>query len=376
MSAATEPEISVLVTTFERPDNLRRVLESLAVQRHVGGQFEVIVCDDGSRDETPELVKHMQTVMPYPLRFVTHRHEGFQPSRCRNEGALAAQADYLLFLDGDCIVPPDHLWQHLQHRQPRTAMAGYCYWFDQTTSRQITTQVVRWGQYLAWTTWRGMWDLWRLAWKSRFYEAIRHPTKPKLYGGNAGIWRTDYERINGYDQNYVGWGCEDDDFRIRLRRSGVRIRSILKWTRTYHLWHPRDPSAPQRWSDGPNVAYYHRSIRLTRCRHGMRRLRDEDIIVRVVGMDKAPAAAKLVEQLPVRPTNELPADVEIAFMPGGEPFSGRADCNVLVLLDETRDASPLMQRADILVSDRPCKLQPSAKQLPLRDFPHLLKAVA
>lgn len=370
-------ELSVIVTTYQRPYNLRRVLESLTVQTGVTGQFEVLVCDDGSTDETPDVVADMQRRVDFPLGFITHPHDGFQPSRGRNEGAAAARAEYLLFLDGDCIVPPDHLWQHLQHRQAAVARAGYCYWFDQATSQRISPQVVRSGAYTRWRTWRGQWDLRRFSWKSQFYDLIRHPIKPKLYGGNAGVWRSDYERVNGYDERYVGWGCEDDDFRVRLRRAGVRVRPIVQHTHTYHLWHPRDRSAPRRWSDGPNVAYYHRPIRLTRCRHGMRKRPDTDIDIRVLESPPDDAARQLLAKLPGRHGDKPRAEVEIAFLPGnGQRFSGQADCNVAVVLASNPTAAPLVRAADIIVTDDARCCPPSKQRIPLTEFGQLLKRVA
>lgn len=377
MLQPNRPEISILVTTYERPYNLLRVLVSLAVQQGVDGMFEVIVCDDGSKDETPDLVHRLATQLSYPLRFATHAHDGFLPSRCRNEGAAMTTADYLLFLDGDCAVPKDHVWQHLQHRQPHVAMAGYCYWFDQATSSRITPEIIRSGAYVKWTEWRRMWDLKRFAWKSHLYSRLHHPTKPKLFGGNAGIWHADYERVNGYDEQYVGWGCEDDDFRIRLRRAGVRVQSILRWTNTYHLWHPRDVSAPVRWSDGPNVTYHHRPIRLTRCRHGMHKRPDNDLQVRVVGTPtQSTAAASLIAQLPPQRSSAADPEIEIAFLPGDGTFSGRADCNVLVILDETERIEKQARQADILVTDAPHVYPGPKQQLPLHEFKRILKAVA
>ena len=284
---------------------------------------------------------------------------------------------YLLFLDGDCIVPRDHVWQHLTRRQPHVAMAGYCYWFDRATSARITPEIARRGDYQQWVTWQRMWDLKRFAWKSRLYTILRHPSKPKLFGGNAGVWHADYERINGYDEQYVGWGCEDDDFRLRLRRAGIAVRSILKWTNTYHLWHPRDASAPDRWSDGENVRYHHRPVRLTRCRHGMHKRQDQDLHVRVVGDRDLPENARsFLSRLPVRPDSKAEPEVEIAFVPGPGRFSGRADCNVLVVLERIERLEERARHADILVIDHPCTIPGPKQQLPLRHFNRILKSVA
>ena len=115
--------------------------------------------------------------------------------------------------------------------------------------------MIRSGAYQSWAPESELKRLKKLDRSSRFYNLIRHPTKPKLIGNNVGIWRSDFERVNGYDENFEGWGCEDDDLRFRLRRAGVRIESILRWTRAYHLWHPVDTTAPAQWKQGANVGY-------------------------------------------------------------------------------------------------------------------------
>src|SRR4029453_32627 len=119
------PKIAVLVSTFERPEHLRRVLASISVQQGVGNAIEVVVTDDGSRDETPRIVRRFGESVDFPVHFTTHRHDGFQPPPCRNEGVAASTAPYLLFLDGDCVIPPDHLRVHLNRRRAGFAMAGY-----------------------------------------------------------------------------------------------------------------------------------------------------------------------------------------------------------------------------------------------------------
>ena len=101
-------EIAVVISTFERPGHLERCLASLEGQRGVEGLFEVVVADDGSRDETLRLLAAASRRLSFPLTFTTHTHEGFRLARCRNEGVAASTAPYLLFTDGDCILPPNH----------------------------------------------------------------------------------------------------------------------------------------------------------------------------------------------------------------------------------------------------------------------------
>ena len=265
----TTPDIAVLVSSYQRPRHLLRVLHSIDCQVGVDGRFEVVVTDDGSTDETRAVVREFANSASFSVGFTTHPHEGFQLARCRNDGVRASTAPYLLFLDGDCLIPPDHLWHHLARCRPGVVHAGFCVRLDKMTSENIDVGAVRAGAFLKLAPRRQLKQLARLDRRSRLYNLLLHPTKPKLFGGNVGIYRTDFEAVNGYDENFVGWGAEDDDLRLRLRQSGRRVRSILRWTHTYHLWHPFGPTKPQRWREGSNVAYLRRPDRPTKCQRGL-----------------------------------------------------------------------------------------------------------
>jgi glycosyltransferase involved in cell wall biosynthesis len=267
------PLVSIIVPTFERPKSLRLVLASLGLQSGLAdGDLEIIVADDGSQDETPQVVESFRTQCRFDVVFTTHRHNGFQAARTRNDGVRASRAPYLVFLDGDCIAPAQHIVQHLQRRCPRTAMAGLCYYLDRATSARIDEAAIAAGTFEQWVTPAEKKQLTRMDRKARFYAFIRHPRRPKLYSGDFGIWRRDFESINGFNEEYTGWGCEDDDLAIRLRKSGIGIRSILRWTRTYHLWHPPVPSHPGHWKQGVNVERLSLEATRTtsRCARGLR----------------------------------------------------------------------------------------------------------
>ena len=353
----TQPEIAVLVSSFERPGHLRRVLQSIAAQRAVCGAFEVVVTDDGSRDETPRLVRQFAAAVGFPIRFTTHPHDGFHIARCRNEGVAASTAPYVLFLDGDCVLPPDHLRMHLDRRRPGCVMAGYPIYLSRAVSEQITDAEVRCGRFRERVAWSQRLQMrWRHL-RARFYSLIGDPRRPKLLGGNLGIARADYERVNGYDENFRGWGCEDDDLGLRLRATGIRVASIAWWTNTYHLWHPKTPSAPPTWRAGTNVDYLHRPLRLTRCMMGLAKRRLQDLRVAIVG--RRPGPEKLEQLLPLwcrvavgsqRPPGE-PAEIEIAFGAGQGSFSDRCDCRVLIVPRGQLASRKLLRLADFVFAD-------------------------
>jgi glycosyltransferase involved in cell wall biosynthesis len=345
----SKPEIALLMSTYQRPAHLRLALESVAMQQGVDGQMELVVTDDGSTDETAAIVEEFARSAPFPVGFTTHPHTTFRLSRCRNEGVKASSAPYLLFLDGDCVLPRDHVQMHLLRRRPGTVMAGDCCRLDEASSAQLTRDVVRSGQFRQWAPRDEVRRLAKLDRSARFYRLIRHPTKPKIIGNNVGIWRSDYESVNGYDENFQGWGCEDDDLRQRLRRAGVGIASILRWTHTYHVWHTLDTTAPATWKQGANVAYYLRKGRLTRCRNGLQKRSLDDLGIRVVGHAAHPhPVAELVERRFGAKQIARP-EVEIVLSPGEGRFTGRAECNVLVALDSAATRSALARHAHVTI---------------------------
>ncbi len=325
------PDIAVVVCSFERPNHLRRCLLSLAAQQGVDGRFEVIVVDDGSCDDTPEMVTRLQREADFRLEFVTHPHDGFQQSRCRNEGILASSAPYLLFTDGDCLFPHDHLQQHLALRRPGVARAGDCFRIDQAASEQIDDDAARSGSYHAELAPAvGRWRR-RVHRKAMFYQLTHKRARPKLVGWNMAMWRRDLERTNGFDQRFRAWSCEDDDLAARLRAVGVRIRTALGRTFGYHLWHAPHSTTPQRWRDGQNVPYLLRPIRLIRCLDGIRPRRFDELSIRTIAEERH---AKLARQLAARFASERgPLELELLFWPSATGFSRLAEHRILLTDD-------------------------------------------
>lgn len=262
-------DIAIIISTYERPQHLARCLESIALQRGVDDRFEVVVTDDGSRDETIALVATTARRAAFPLTFTTHEHHGFQLARCRNEGTAASTAPYLLFTDGDCLLPRDHVRIHLEERRPGWITGGDCLRLDAATSQGIDLGAVRAGTYMARIAAE---ERRRIRWKAlraRAYEWLRVPMRPRLSGNNIGVWRSDLELVNGFDEHFVGWGLEDRDLQERLERLGVRVHSVLHRTAPIHLWHPPAPSFAPDGASTANLDYFLHGERPIFCRDGL-----------------------------------------------------------------------------------------------------------
>ncbi len=332
----SRPDLAIIVTSYQIPWHVRRVLESIAVQR-THKRLEVVVADDGSTDETPQVVADFAATAPFRVHFVTHPHTTFHPARCRNSGVRLSTAPQLLFVDGDCLLPPDHVEQHLRAAHPAVATCSYCIRLDESTSQRVTLGAVRSGAYCQWASLDDRRRLRHMHLKALWYSAIGHPTKPAFRSGNFAIAREDFAHINGFDENFRGWGCEDDDFGRRLRTVGVRAVSILNRTCVYHMWHPPTETRPRQWKDGGNVAYLQRPVRLARCIQGLEKRRPEELTCRVmVDGPRPPALESLVARQGwfVEPSRRLRTDLEILCHPGRGRFSTHTDCRVLLVVNE------------------------------------------
>lgn len=331
------PDLAIIVTSYQMPWHLRRVLESIAGQR-TSRRLEVVVSDDGSTDHTPQVVAEFAASVAFPVRFVTHPHTEFHAARCRNEGARLTTAPRLHFVDGDCLLPPDHLEQHLAAAGSGVVTCGYCVRMEQAVTQHVTMEVVRSGKFTAWATDEQRRELRQMHFKAVWYSLLGHPTKPPLRSGDFAMSRADFERVNGFDENFQGWGCEDDDFGRRLRASGLRLASILNRTYLYHLWHPPAPTRPEHWKKGSNVAYLQRPIRLTRCLNGIVKRRPEELTVRLV--DEVIGGPQLRSLLQahgwlIETSRRVRTDLELRCIPGRGRFSTRTDCRVLAVFDES-----------------------------------------
>jgi glycosyltransferase involved in cell wall biosynthesis len=312
----SDPELSVILTTYQRPAHLERSLASLALQRGVSGLFEVIIADDGSEDRTHDVVHRFAASVDFPVVLTSHPHLGYRVALCRNDGVRASRGRYLLFSDGDCIFPPDHLAVHLQARRPGVVNAGNCVRLNKEANERIDLAAITAGTFERFISRAEQRRLFRLWLKNKYYQLIHHPAKPKLNASDFGIWREDYEAVNGFDECFVGWGCEDDDLGKRLRRAGVRIETILRHTRVYHLWHAVDPTYPRVWRKGANVKRLLAPGRPIQCQMGLVHLPDSIV---EPGVD---SGAKVIHFRMPRP---LPMRVETDREPLHPPAAALVD---------------------------------------------------
>jgi glycosyltransferase involved in cell wall biosynthesis len=233
--------VSLIVTTYNRPDALRAVLDGLLAQRDRG--FEVVVADDGSRDDTRALVEESACVALVPVRHVWQEDRGFRAGAARNRAAARANGEYLLFLDGDCVPRPDFVAQHRRLAEPGWMVAGNRILLSEPFTREVLAGRVPIHD----------WSLGQ--WRSAHARGAINRTAPlralplgplrrlgarrwqRVRTCNLGVWAADFRAVNGFDEIFEGWGYEDSDLAVRLLNLGVRHKNGAFATGVLHLWH-------------------------------------------------------------------------------------------------------------------------------------------
>jgi glycosyltransferase involved in cell wall biosynthesis len=271
------PDLAIVVSTFERPMHLRRCLESIAAQTDVSERIEVVVTDDGSRDLTLHAVMAFARKVPFRVAVTTHAHDGFRLAQCRNEGVAASQANRLLFTDGDCLLPPGTLSAFITAIRPGRIAGGDSCRLGEAETAAISMDDIRAGRFTAAVP--GV-ERRRLALKARHakvYELLRLPMRPRVYGNAIGIARSDYERLNGFDEAFVGWGLEDRDLQLRAEKIGIRVKGMFEHA-FVHQWHTVDPSWVRNAVGTENDRYFHRRDVPPECRTGYVQRATETIV--------------------------------------------------------------------------------------------------
>jgi glycosyltransferase involved in cell wall biosynthesis len=234
--------ISLIVSTYNRPDALGACLRSLS--RQTDRNFEIVVADDGSGPETRELVKSWTAKSGVPIKHVWQEDRGFRLAEIRNRAIRVSGGDYLIFLDGDCIARPDFIAAHRRLAEPGYFVGGNRVLLSEKLTREILSKNLEpedWGL--------GMWSMRRANGDiNRLFPMLSLPLGPLrkrlsddwkgVRGGNFAFFRADLDRVDGFETSFVGWGLEDSDLVIRMIRAGAKRKDGRFATGVLHLWHP------------------------------------------------------------------------------------------------------------------------------------------
>jgi glycosyltransferase involved in cell wall biosynthesis len=231
---AHDMKISLIISTYNSPKYLALALNSVLMQTRMPD--EVIVADDGSGEETRMLIAKFQKQFKVPLIHVWQPDEGFRVCRIRNKAINTAAGDYIIQIDGDIIMHPHFIEDHEKNAKPGYFAAG-CRTF---LSEEYSKVILESGEIDIPMILHNCMDTSnarRIPILTPFFKYRRLHNKTTIRGCNMAYWKKDALSVNGYNEDFEGWGSEDCDFSIRLSNSGLK-KLWLKFTAiAIHIYH-------------------------------------------------------------------------------------------------------------------------------------------
>jgi glycosyltransferase involved in cell wall biosynthesis len=236
------PMLSLVIAVYNRADILELVFASLLNQTF--RDFEVVVADDGSGPEVSQLIDRYRSQFVLPIVHEWHEDNGFRKTVVVNRAVTKASADYLVFIDGDCILHRKFLERHFKRRRAGWVLAGRRVMLDAELTGRLSAEDVRARQIERPWFWLG--HCGRNDCKHGFYMPFvfgarnRRRSNYEILGSNFSVHRAAFFGINGYDERIVGRGLEDNNLCTRFINSGVAIKSIAFEALQYHCFHRAD----------------------------------------------------------------------------------------------------------------------------------------
>lgn len=236
--------VELVAATYQKPEYLRLALSCVAQQVVLPDQ--VCVADDGSDGRTAAVLAEFANL---PLRHVWHADQGFRKTRILNEAVRTSGADYVIFIDDDCLMHPCFVQRHLQlARRDRFVTGSVIRLNGAMTQGLLAAGKVVWAE--------GRLPGWQAAGVSDWLKAMPlppgvmgvldalSPIRRSWAGGNAGTFRDNILKVNGFDET-MAYGGEDKEFGIRLGNAGIRGVTLRYSAPLYHLDHARGYVEPE-----------------------------------------------------------------------------------------------------------------------------------
>lgn len=241
--------IGVIISTYNNPKWLEKTLWSYQAQSRKAD--EIIIADDGSRDDTRQLIEQMKAFLP--IQHVWHEDKGFRKTKILNDALKIATADYLIFTDQDCVARPDFIATHEQYAQKGYILSGGYFKLPMDISEMLTRDDIMSGRafQLRWLLRQGMkrtFKCTKLIGKPWFSVLMNHitPTHATWNGMNSSGWRKDILEVNGFDER-MQYGGEDREMGERLFNKGIRSKQIRYSAIVLHLDHGRPYVNQEAW---------------------------------------------------------------------------------------------------------------------------------
>jgi GT2 family glycosyltransferase len=263
---------SVIVSSYNDLAILESSLAALSIQSF--RDFELVIADDGSSQDYAPTLAAWAPRFPHGIQHVTQEKKGFRRARILNRAIHVSRFDRVIFLDMDCLPHRDFVGNHLAYLQTGTAITGRR--VDISRDAVPTTEQIR-ERGLGFSP-PALLRLWLQGKAKRIEHGFVSPifyesTHAALIGCNFSLHKSDLQSLNGFNEEFEGWGGEDTELDLRLHFMGAKIRNLRNKVIEYHLTHEhREVDAHQVEA----VLQRTRAEKSARARQGLAQIRESD----------------------------------------------------------------------------------------------------
>jgi len=263
---SSKKKVSVIVTTYNRPDALKRVIQGLLFQTRVPD--EVVIADDGSSEETQNLVKgFINSSDQCRIAHVWQEDKGFRAAQIRNLAIKKTTGEYIISLDGDCIPEAHFIEDHLKLAKKGFFFQGKRLLVGKNLSKSFAFEDTKLKTKLLWQSLKNELSNIHHTFRVPFFPALTTTKLSGIKSCNMGFFRKDLYSVNGFNQDFIGWGREDSELAARLYNLGLKRREHPFLAVCFHLWH--DENKKDRIGINDTLLKEQMESKLITCKNGI-----------------------------------------------------------------------------------------------------------
>lgn len=237
MKSQAHMKTSLVISTYNWKEALELVLKSVLKQKMMPS--EIVIADDGSKADTKALIESYQAKFDIPLHHVWQEDEGFRKSMIINKAVAQAKGDYIIQVDGDCIMHPSFIKDHLRYARRGVYLSGSRVSIKESYLEPLFRKQKTRLNILS----KGLKKRGRALYLpilSTFYKES-DGFNLKNRGCNMSFAREDFIAVNGYNEDFEGWGREDSELGRRFHNYGLLNRRLKNIAIIYHIYHYEKP---------------------------------------------------------------------------------------------------------------------------------------
>jgi len=226
-------KLTLIITTYNWPESLLLVIESIKLQTILPD--EIIIADDGSNKKTKDLIIKINNESNLNIVHSWQKDIGFRAAKSRNIAISKSSGDYIVLIDGDMLLHRKFVQDHIAAAESGFFVQGSRVLLSKTYTQKILAEKI-----VSFSFFSSKLKNRKNTIHSKLLSSIFSNKKNHLRGiksCNMGFYKKDCTKINGFNNEFEGWGREDSEFVVRLINSGVKRKNVRFSVIQFHLWH-------------------------------------------------------------------------------------------------------------------------------------------